>query len=119
MAVATRKTPLQLSRELSSLNGQIRRVESSCGGNWRVIRQASSLREKRDALVRRINKTGLPGQAIFTKVLDLETTKGFYDTVDSLNEFELKEIVKGLCLSHERLRLNYEQLRIGGMGEQP
>lgn len=101
----SRKTQLQLSNELSSLNAQIRRVESSCGGNWRVIRQANRLREKRDALVIRINKTGLPGQSIFAKVLDLETTKGFYDTVETLNEFELREIVKGLCLSHERLRL--------------
>ena len=117
MPVVTRKTPLQLSRELSSLNSQIRRVESSCGGNWRVIRQANTLREKRDALVVRIRKTGLPGQAMFTKVLDLETTKGFFDTVNSLNDFELREIVKGLCLSHERLRLDYEQLRIGGAGD--
>ena len=54
---------------------------------------------------------------MFTKVLDLETTKGFFDTVNSLNDFELREIVKGLCLSHERLRLDYEQLRIGGAGD--
>lgn len=117
MSAVTRKTPLQLNNELTSLTAQIRRVESSCGGNWRVIRQANALRDKRDALVRRIHNTGLPGEAMFSKVLDIETTKGFYDTVESLNEFELRAIVRGLCLSHERLRLDYDKLRIGGVGE--
>lgn len=110
MPTVPRKTPSQLSQELHGLNAAIRQIESSDGGNWRRIKRTVGLRDRRDKLVLRLNRMGLSGEAIFAKVLDVETVTGFYETVESLNEFELKAIVRGLCLSHERLR-------IGGMGE--
>lgn len=103
--MAKRKTVPELLRDLQGVAGQIRSIEQSCGGNWRNLRRIVTLRERQEHLKTRIKKMGVVGEAAFTEPLDTETVAGFYQTVDTLNEFELRAIVRGLCLSHERLRL--------------